>query len=416
MSSKKIFILSLLVTITIGFFCINNLALAQTNDFGLGKTAIAAGLDKTGPASLPDFVGNVLGTALSFIGVLFFALMVFGGFMWMTARGNDEQTKKAMSTITAAVIGLVIVLSSYTITTFVFKSVGVQSGGGTTGGGQVTSNPCATPGFTCNLLSACENITTTSTSFTDKAKVENECKSNGTGNCENSDSCPQTSAKGYQVCCKAKTTQANWCYINGVCASQGYWGTTNCFEGMNSSTTTWNPNGTEAGCYTKALTGATCSSDSDCKKDMTKLVCGLEKKCVAVVLSTSTVYSDTQKCDAKLSTYPDRDWDTVSDSALGGQCNCSSIQTPGGVCKTSADCKDAGAFCIKGKCETGKTCARCDSQLQCALGYFCEYNTIAVASTCFPKTTKGGKCDEDYHCQSGACIDTNGVGGPDTCN
>ncbi len=114
-------------------------------DFGLKDTADAAGLSSYG-SSVPELVGSVVGTALSMISVLFFILTVYGGVLWMTARGNEEQAKKALNTIIAASIGLIIVLSSYALTTFVFNSVstgnGGGSGGGTSGaGGTGNSNP-----------------------------------------------------------------------------------------------------------------------------------------------------------------------------------------------------------------------------------------------------------------------------------
>ena len=96
---------------------------AQADDYGLSATAGAADLAKYG-TSLPGLIGNVLGTALSLVGVLFFALMLFGGVTWMLAHGNAEQEKKALNTIVAAIIGILIVLGSYALTTFVFKSVG----------------------------------------------------------------------------------------------------------------------------------------------------------------------------------------------------------------------------------------------------------------------------------------------------
>ncbi|MFA5937370.1 MAG: hypothetical protein WC822_05870 [Candidatus Paceibacterota bacterium] len=89
-------------------------------DYGLGATAGAAGLQR---GNVSELAGNVIGTALSMIGVLFFILMVYGGFLWMTAKGNEEQTKKAFNTITAATIGIVIVLASYAVTNFVFTSI-----------------------------------------------------------------------------------------------------------------------------------------------------------------------------------------------------------------------------------------------------------------------------------------------------
>ena len=57
--------------------------------------------------------------ALTVIGILFLCLMIYAGFLWMTAAGNEDNIDKAKGLIKAAVIGLVIVLASYSITYFV---------------------------------------------------------------------------------------------------------------------------------------------------------------------------------------------------------------------------------------------------------------------------------------------------------
>ena len=95
---------------------------ASAADYGLTETAGAAGLTGFG-TSLPGLVGNIIGTGLSLVGVLFFALMLYGGVMWMTARGNTENEKKALDTITAAIVGILIVLGSYALTSFVFNNL-----------------------------------------------------------------------------------------------------------------------------------------------------------------------------------------------------------------------------------------------------------------------------------------------------
>lgn len=96
----------------------------HAEDYGLGSTARSAGLDTVGSTSdVTQFIGQVIGTALSMIGILFFLLMIYAGLRWMTARGNSELTQKAQDTIVAATIGMVIVLASYAITTFVFNAV-----------------------------------------------------------------------------------------------------------------------------------------------------------------------------------------------------------------------------------------------------------------------------------------------------
>lgn len=65
---------------------------------------------------IPSALGRIIGAVLAFTGTLFFVLMIYGGLLWMLARGNEQQVEKAKNLITAAVIGLVIILSAYAIT------------------------------------------------------------------------------------------------------------------------------------------------------------------------------------------------------------------------------------------------------------------------------------------------------------
>lgn len=103
--------------------------------YGLDTTAGAAGLNKglgaTGDIS--SFIGTLIGTGLSFIGIVFFILMLYGGFLWMTARGNEDQTGKAIGTITAGAIGMVIIMASYAITSFLFTSLTPATNNGSSG-------------------------------------------------------------------------------------------------------------------------------------------------------------------------------------------------------------------------------------------------------------------------------------------
>ncbi len=65
------------------------------------------------------YVGTIINAALTLVGLIFLVLMVYAGYLWMTARGESEQIDKAKQIITASIIGLVIVLSAYAISTFV---------------------------------------------------------------------------------------------------------------------------------------------------------------------------------------------------------------------------------------------------------------------------------------------------------
>lgn len=90
---------------------------------GLEKTAKTAKIDRkeSDPAI---FAGEVVQWVLSFIGVIFLGLMIYGGFMWMTSGGNQESIGKAQKTIVAAIIGLIIILSAYAITIYIGGTFG----------------------------------------------------------------------------------------------------------------------------------------------------------------------------------------------------------------------------------------------------------------------------------------------------
>lgn len=88
---------------------------------GLGTTADVSNLGskdvtKSPPASVPFIIGKIIQIILSFLGVIFLVLMVYGGYLWMTGGGNEEQIAKAKNIMGTAVIGLIIVLAAYAIT------------------------------------------------------------------------------------------------------------------------------------------------------------------------------------------------------------------------------------------------------------------------------------------------------------
>lgn len=79
------------------------------------------------------YIGTVIKVVLSLVGTIFLILTVMAGIKWMTARGDETKAEEAMKTVRFATIGLLIVLSAYTITYFVSKKleVAVSPVGGT---------------------------------------------------------------------------------------------------------------------------------------------------------------------------------------------------------------------------------------------------------------------------------------------
>lgn len=82
-------------------------------------------------------IGGVMAVAiqafLGLLGIIFLILIIYAGYNWMIAQGEEEKVNKAKDTIQRAVIGLIIIISAYAITYFVFKNLGGVGGGG--GGG-----------------------------------------------------------------------------------------------------------------------------------------------------------------------------------------------------------------------------------------------------------------------------------------
>lgn len=61
-------------------------------------------------------IGQIIGSALAFTGVIFIILIIYAGFLWMTARGNENQVEKAQSILKTSIIGIVIVGMAYALT------------------------------------------------------------------------------------------------------------------------------------------------------------------------------------------------------------------------------------------------------------------------------------------------------------
>lgn len=79
-----------------------------------------------GDSQEDDLIGlvtTIVQWILSFLGILAVLVILWGGFKWMTAGGDDDKVGEAKKLIINGIIGLIIVLSAYAIATFVFAEV-----------------------------------------------------------------------------------------------------------------------------------------------------------------------------------------------------------------------------------------------------------------------------------------------------
>lgn len=70
-----------------------------------------------------DDVVKLVQLLLGTVAIIFFILILWAGFRWMTSGGNQETVDKAKKMITSALIGLLVIVFSYAITVFVFRLV-----------------------------------------------------------------------------------------------------------------------------------------------------------------------------------------------------------------------------------------------------------------------------------------------------
>lgn len=94
-------------------------ALAGSVDVGMNYAA-GAGLGERDPREIAASIINIM---LGFLGILAVVIILIGGFKWMTAAGNEDQVGEAKKIIVAGIIGLVIILASWGIASFVLNSL-----------------------------------------------------------------------------------------------------------------------------------------------------------------------------------------------------------------------------------------------------------------------------------------------------
>ena len=80
------------------------------------------GLNEAGSLGLPNSVSdpraaavNTVKYLMTFLGIIAVIVILYGGFLWLTAGGNEDRVGSAKKTIIAGIIGLVIIIAAYAI-------------------------------------------------------------------------------------------------------------------------------------------------------------------------------------------------------------------------------------------------------------------------------------------------------------
>ncbi|MDZ4221355.1 MAG: pilin [Patescibacteria group bacterium] len=84
---------------------------------GLGQ------VDVSHDAGLYTKISAIINILLGFIGVVALVYILYAGFRWITASGNEDQVTEARNNIRNAVIGLVVVFLAFVITNYVITAL-----------------------------------------------------------------------------------------------------------------------------------------------------------------------------------------------------------------------------------------------------------------------------------------------------
>jgi len=115
MSLKKINLIAITALLLFNFLLAD---ISQAGVFdeilkGFSTTGGKAGYALSGQAPATEFTPafmNYIDGMLTLMAALFMVLMIFAGYLWMNARGREDQVERAKKLIIGAIIGLAIIL------------------------------------------------------------------------------------------------------------------------------------------------------------------------------------------------------------------------------------------------------------------------------------------------------------------
>jgi hypothetical protein len=102
---------------------------AQTPaDLGIGA-ANNIGLPNT--ANDPkDAAVTIVRYLMTFLGIIAVIVILWGGFQWLTAGGNEDKVAGAKKTLIAGIIGLIIIIAAFAIVQLIVSTATNLIGGG----------------------------------------------------------------------------------------------------------------------------------------------------------------------------------------------------------------------------------------------------------------------------------------------
>lgn len=80
-----------------------------------------------GTQDLRTTIMIVINIIMGFLGIIAVIIVLYGGFKWMTAMGNEEQVGEAKKMIIAGIVGLAVIFLAYAIASFVVQQLAIAT-------------------------------------------------------------------------------------------------------------------------------------------------------------------------------------------------------------------------------------------------------------------------------------------------
>lgn len=91
------------------------------SESGLSLTGKEAGYDPGVTPGPESIIGQVIQVVLSFVGIIFLAFMIYAGITWLTAQGDDKKVSKAKDIIEESIVGIIIVIIAYAVSSYLLQ-------------------------------------------------------------------------------------------------------------------------------------------------------------------------------------------------------------------------------------------------------------------------------------------------------
>jgi len=92
----------------------------KEHDFQEKETPSAKLDNPLGVSTVPEVISRLIKIMLGLVGTVSLVVFIYAGFLWITAQGKPDQINKGKQAMIWAVVGILVVFSSYAILKYVF--------------------------------------------------------------------------------------------------------------------------------------------------------------------------------------------------------------------------------------------------------------------------------------------------------